>query len=235
MYTITDQATVTTTTSTTTAETRGDTLTRSLLMGGAVAGPLYVVVSLAQALTRDGFDLAHHQWSLLLNGDLGWIQVTNFIVTGILIAAFAVGLRRVLRPGIAGTWAPRLIAVFGASMVAAGIFKADPALGFPAGTPDGPGVVTTAGILHFAAAGVGFIAVAVACFVVARRLTRDGERRLARLSRITGIAFLAGFLCVASGAGSAIANVLFTVSVVSVFAWMTVLAAHHHSTVRSIC
>jgi hypothetical protein len=30
--------------------------TRALLMCGVVAGPLYVAVTLAEALTRDGFD-----------------------------------------------------------------------------------------------------------------------------------------------------------------------------------
>jgi predicted RNA polymerase sigma factor len=44
--------------------------TRTLLARGVVAGPLYVLVSLTEALTRDGSDLARHQWSLLRNGDL---------------------------------------------------------------------------------------------------------------------------------------------------------------------
>jgi hypothetical protein len=51
-------------------------ITRSLLGYGIIAGPLYAVVALAQALTRDGFDLSRHAWSLLVNGELGWIQIT---------------------------------------------------------------------------------------------------------------------------------------------------------------
>ena len=45
-----------------------DRVTKSLLGYGVIAGPVYVVVALAQAVTRDGFDLARHQWSLLSNG-----------------------------------------------------------------------------------------------------------------------------------------------------------------------
>ena len=56
--------------------------TAALIAAGAVAGPLYVGVALAQALTRQGFDLTRHPWSVLANGELGWIQVTNLIVTG---------------------------------------------------------------------------------------------------------------------------------------------------------
>ena len=51
-----------------------DRVTKSLLGYGVIAGPIYVVVALAQAVTREGFDLARHQWSLLANGSNGWIQ-----------------------------------------------------------------------------------------------------------------------------------------------------------------
>ena len=44
---------------------RADRVTRSLLGYGIIAGPMYVLISLAQAVTRDGFDLARHEWSLL--------------------------------------------------------------------------------------------------------------------------------------------------------------------------
>lgn len=203
-------------------------VTRSLLGWGAVAGPCYVVTSVVQGLTRDGFDLTRHQWSLLSNGDLGWVQVTNFVLTGLMLVAFAVGLRRALTPGRASRWAPRLTAVFGLSMVVAGVFRADPALGFPVGAPQGVGEVTTHGIVHFASAGVGFTAIAAACFVVARRYAADGERTLAKFSRVTGIAFLGGFLCVASGGGSVVANLLFTAAVGLVFAWIAAVAVHHY-------
>jgi len=80
--------------------------TKSLLGYGVIAGPLYVSVSLAQALTRPGFDLARHPWSLLANGDLGWVQVANFLVTGLMTIAFGVGL------GSHSRWAGRLVAGF---------------------------------------------------------------------------------------------------------------------------
>lgn len=201
-------------------------VTLSLLGWGAVAGPFYVVVSLSQALTRDGFDPTRHQWSLLENGDLGWAQVANFVLTGLMLIAFAVGLRRALAGGRGGRWAPVLTGLFGACLVAAGVFRADPALGFPVGTPDGVGTVTAHGIGHFAAAGVGFIAIAACCFVLARRFTAEGAGGLAVFSRVTGLVFLGGFLCVASGAGGVAANLLFTGAVVLVCAWVAVVAVH---------
>ena len=38
-----------------------DRVTKSLLGYGVIAGPCCVVVSLAQALTRPGFDLSRHE------------------------------------------------------------------------------------------------------------------------------------------------------------------------------
>lgn len=90
-------------------------VTRSLLGWGAVAGPFYVLVSLGQALSRDGFDLTRHQWSLLENGELGWVQVMNFVLTGLMVLAFSVGLRRALLGGVGGTWSPVLTGIFGLS------------------------------------------------------------------------------------------------------------------------
>jgi len=69
--------------------------TRVLLVCGVVAGPLFIVVALLQVLTRDGFDLSRHPLSLLSLGDLGWVQISNFVVSGLLSVAFAVGLRQV--------------------------------------------------------------------------------------------------------------------------------------------
>jgi hypothetical protein len=74
-------------------------VTKSLLGWGVVAGPLYLAVGVAQALTRDGFDITRHPMSLLSNGALGWIQIANFVVSGLALLAFAVGLRRGCTPG----------------------------------------------------------------------------------------------------------------------------------------
>src|SRR5829696_4658428 len=93
-------------------------VTRSLLGYGVLAGPFYVTVSLAQGLSRPGFDLSRHEWSLLANGPHGWIQITNLALTGAMVLAFAVGLRRALTAGPASRWAPRLTGIYGASLVA---------------------------------------------------------------------------------------------------------------------
>src|ERR1700716_865277 len=95
----------------------GDRATRLLLIAGVVAGPLFMVVGLAQAFTRPGFDLRRHALSMLSLGDLGWIQIANFVLTGLFTLALALGMRRALHPGRAGTWGPPLMAAYGIGFI----------------------------------------------------------------------------------------------------------------------
>jgi hypothetical protein len=206
-------------------------LTKSLLGYGVIAGPLYVTVGITQALSRDGFDPTRHAWSLLANGQHGWIQIATFVVAGSMVLAFSGGLRRALTGGRAATWAPRLVAVYGASLVAAGVFRADPALGFPAGAPEGPVAPSWHGALHLLSGAVGFGCLAAACFVIARRYAVEGRRGWARVSRLVGAAFLTGFGMVATGGGSPAANVVFTAAVVVVWAWLSAVAVDHYRSV----
>jgi hypothetical protein len=145
---------------------------RSLLAAGAVGGPLFVLGVLAQAYTRDGFDPGRHPLSSLALGDLGWLQITNFIVCGVLTLAGAAGLRRALTPGRASTWGPRLIGVGGVALILAGIFPADPINGYPAGTPD---AVTWHGTVHSLAPAAAGIAGLIAYVAFARRFAADHE------------------------------------------------------------
>ncbi|HEV2415150.1 MAG TPA: DUF998 domain-containing protein [Candidatus Dormibacteraeota bacterium] len=76
------------------------------MAGGAAVGPLFVGLSLAQVPFRPGFVLGRMPISMLTLGDLGWIQILNFVVTGLLALACAVGMRRTLRHRSGRTWGP---------------------------------------------------------------------------------------------------------------------------------
>src|ERR1041385_4353426 len=100
-------------------------LTKALLTCGIVAGPLYIVLGLIQMAIRPGFDITRHSLSLLANGDLGWIQPLNFLVTGVLLLAGAAGLKRALQSGPGYKWAPRMFELYGLGLIGAGLFRAD--------------------------------------------------------------------------------------------------------------
>jgi hypothetical protein len=163
-------------------------LTRVLLACGIVGGSVFMVVSLAQAFTRPGFNVLKQPLSLLSLGDLGWIQVSNFIGSGLLVVALAVGARRLMHSGPAGVWGPLLFGGFGVGLIIAGIFRPDPALGFPPGTPAGtPTSLSWHNWLHTVGFLVSFTSVTAACFVFARRFGALGQRRWAMYSVATGV------------------------------------------------
>jgi len=196
--------------------------TTALLTAGVIAGPLYVAVSLTQALTRPGFDVARHPWSALANGDLGWIQVANLVLTGCLVTAFAVGLHRVLVGGRGSTWAPRLIGTYGISLVSAGMLRADPVPGFPAGTP-ATTTISWHGVAHLTVGAVGFLCLTAACLLLARRLAAT-SRGWAVWTAGAGIVFLAAFVGIASGAGTPATIQAFVVAVVVIWTWFSTFA-----------
>jgi hypothetical protein len=157
--------------------------TRVLLAAGVAAAPLFVLSVVAQEATRAGFDPRRHPLSLLSLGDLGWIQICTFVVAGGLAFASAFGLRRALRGGRAATWGPILIGAYGVALVWGGVFVADPAFGYPVGTPDSaPASMSWHGALHGIAPAAASVALIVACFVFARRFRADGRRGWAAYS-----------------------------------------------------
>jgi hypothetical membrane protein len=195
-------------------------LARALVTAGVVAGPLFVATGLLQVLTRDGFDLTRHPLSLLALGDAGWVQISNFIVAGVLMLAFAAGVARSLDTGPGRRWAPILFAVYGVGLVLGGAFTADPALGFPAGTPGGyPTEWTFHGAVHAFAAPLAFLSLVAVTFVVAHRLRWEEHRTAAVWSRVIGVACL--LLCIPFGPAMSVRLFL---GVALGFAWITAYA-----------
>ncbi|MFE2341177.1 DUF998 domain-containing protein [Streptomyces sp. NPDC059431] len=178
--------------------------TRALLACGAAAGPLFLGVGVIGGLTRTGFDFTRNAISQLSLGPLGWLQVAGFLAAGVLLTAGAAGLRRTIGHSVGGIWAPRLIGVFGASFLLAGVFTADPGAGFPAGTPDGPATLSGHGTVHMLSGTVGYLALCAAFFVLARHFAARNRRGWALAYRLLPLAIIAGF------AGSATTVASFT-------------------------
>lgn len=199
-------------------------ITKSLLGYGVIAGPIYVVAAAAQMFTRDGYDPTRHAVSQLSNGDLGWIQIANFLVTGAMTIAAAVGVRRALGPGKKSAWASGLLGAYGLGVFCAGIFRADPSDGFPPGTPPGMGEVSWHGLTHFAVAALGFFCLVAACMVIGSWFARIDEAGWAWYSRVTGLVFALSFIGMASGSGGATAVLVFTAAVVAAWAWLAAVS-----------
>ncbi|MFE0150269.1 DUF998 domain-containing protein [Nonomuraea sp. NPDC059007] len=153
--------------------------TRALLRCGSLGVPAFLVLFHADMLTRSGFDILVHGPSQLMTGDRGWLQIGNFVVTGLLLIAFAAGVRRTLP---ASRWAPGLIAAYGVAMICTGVFVTDPQKGYPPGTPQDalPDVTFPASWheqLHTVSVFTLYLAATAACCVLARTFAqRPGGR-----------------------------------------------------------
>jgi hypothetical protein len=216
-----DDKETTMTTTTLDRSTTHDVRLCRLLHAGVVAGPLFLGLGLLQAFTVDGFDLRRHPLSLLSVGEHGWLQIANFVVSGALVIACAVGLRRALHPGRSGRWGPLLVGVYGAGLVVAGVFPADPGAGFPPGAPDGaPLELSVHGILHGVGAVLAFNGMAIGCLVFARRFAAERSWGWVAVSVATAVSAVA----IASWPGDGL-SVRLVVATAILFAYLGALVA----------
>jgi Protein of unknown function (DUF998) len=112
-------------------------ITKALCVCGVVAGPLFTVAWIVEGATRVNYDPMRCPISSLSIGDGGWMQIATFIITGLLVLAFAIGLRCALRPS-GSVWGPALVGLVGTGLIGAGIFVTDPTRP-SGGTRSGPG------------------------------------------------------------------------------------------------
>ncbi|WP_440106083.1 DUF998 domain-containing protein [Streptosporangium sp. H16] len=201
-----------------------------LLGSGVAAGVLVPALLWADGATRPGYSLWHHGASQLGTGERAWLQTINFVLGGLLLAAFAAGVRRALRSGRGATWGPILLAATAAGLVVAGLVPTDPALGYPPGQPH---VVTTAGVVHQVAGFLLFAGLSGAAYVLAGRLGQT-SRRWVVYSRLSGtiiivFAFAAGIayrLDTLDVWRPAPAGLLEHLSLLAGFCWAAALAVH---------
>jgi hypothetical protein len=92
---------------------------------GMIGSMLFVSVFTIEGLLCRGYDPASMYISALSLGPRGWIQITNFIVVGLLIILFAKGVAAEF--GVTAHIGVTLLMLIGISLVASGLFVMDPA------------------------------------------------------------------------------------------------------------
>jgi len=202
--------------------------TQALLACGVVAGPVYVTVAMAQALTRDGFDLARHRFTALTAGDLGWIHKSNMLLVGALTVLFAVGVAHVLRTGRGATWGPRLLGLFGLAYVVGGALTADPAAGFPPGAASEVVQTTWQGAVQNASRGASTVLLIAASVLIASHFAATGRRGWAWFYGLYGAAVPVVFAALVA-VNSAVGSYPYAIAViflVTPWIWVTTLAVH---------
>lgn len=166
---------------------------RSVIVGLALAGIvgpiLFAVVVIVQFLLRPDHDPVAWQLSALAAGPVGWVQSLNFVITGVLLIACAVGLHLGMDLGRTGVTGPALLALSGVGMVWAGVFPAaDASAAF------NPAEVPT---LHVVGAFMTFLGAGIGLILLSRRmLDAPLWQNLAVYALATGIVVVFLFLVI---------------------------------------
>jgi hypothetical protein len=144
---------------------------RQLAAWAGILGPaLFVTVFTLEGGLRPGYKPLEMYISALSLGPRGWIQMTNFILQGALLAAFTWGLSAEFPTGKASRGGVILFAIMAVLFIVSGPFVMD-----PSGTPQA--AATVHGTIHGLAGGIIFLLMPISIFVFLRRFRSDPEWR----------------------------------------------------------
>jgi hypothetical membrane protein len=147
-----------------------------------IAGPtIFAAVALVQSVLRQDHSLVEHPISALAAGTSGWVQNVNFLVFGLLMIAYAVGLYLGVRPGRWSAVGFAFLVLSGIGLMWGGLFPATDATG----AFDEDRLLHIPGfIMTFLGGGIGLIA-------MSRRMARDPRwQSVATYALATGITML---------------------------------------------
>jgi hypothetical membrane protein len=161
----------------------------AVLATAGIVGPMiFAVVALVHSLLRPDHSLVTHPVSALAAGPSGWVQNANFLLFGLLMIAYAIGLHVGVRHRRWGVVGVAFLVLSGFGLMWGGVFPATDATG----AFDGDRLLHIPGfVMTFLGGGLGLI-------LMSRRMSSDPRwRDLATYALATGIAMLV--LIVAGG------------------------------------
>ena len=176
----------------------------TLLILGLASSVMFTATYLVAGALRPGYDWLRQPISALSLGPGGGVQITDFVVFGVLGCLTAFAWRPTLSPGIGAVWIPRLMLLAAVALIGTGVFTQDPALGFPGGVPS-LATPSIHALIHILVSSLSLATTITGLFLLARRFTREAHWRgwgtAAALAGVLMMAFLATFLALITHAG----------------------------------
>jgi len=156
---------------------------RKLASRAGMLGPALFTLSFSvNGWLRPGYHPAKMYISELSIGPQGWIQIVSFLLLGISLMLFALGLRAVFPTGRASRAGPVLFMIIAVCYFFSGPFVTDPAAMFD-------NQQTVHGMVHGILGAIVFSLSAAVCFVLWRRFRKDEQwKPLSAFTLAAGIA-----------------------------------------------
>jgi hypothetical membrane protein len=152
------------------------------LAAAGIAGPvMFAMVALVHSLLRQDHNLVAHPISALAAGTSGWVQNVNFLLFGLLMIAYAVGLHLGVRPSRWGVVGFAFLVLSGIGLMWGSVFPAT----------DATGAFDENRVLHIPGFIMTFLGAGVGLMVMSRRMAGDPRwQSVATYALATGIAML---------------------------------------------
>jgi len=148
---------------------------------GMLGPALFTLSFILNGHLQAGYNPVQRYISELSIGPLGWIQITGFLLLGLCIVLFSLGLKACFPTGKASRAAPVLFMIIGVCYFFSGPFVTDPAAMFD-------NQQTWQGTVHGILGAIVFSLSAAVCFVLWRRFRVDAKwKPLAPFTLVTGI------------------------------------------------
>ena len=138
-------------------------------VAGTVGPILFFATLLIEGALRPGYHPLHDTISELSLGPRGWIQISNFLIFGVLFLIFTRGVKQSLNGSGAARVGTAVLTVIGFGVLGCGLFRAEP---WP------PSSMSATGLLHLVCAMVLIFALLpIATGVLARAFATDAYWR----------------------------------------------------------
>lgn len=156
---------------------------------------LFVLVFTLEGWLRPGYDACSMFVSELSLGPRGWVQISNFVLVGLLFLIFARGVAREFRSGAISQAGPLLLTLLGCCFFASGPFVMDP-VSTPRQAWSGHGT------MHQLLGALAFSLMPVSCLVFWRRFRADlSWQPLRPWTLAAGVAIVASIILMKIGFG----------------------------------
>ena len=157
-----------------------------LTIAGMVAPIWFITLVIVQGIRQPDYSHIAMPISALAAWPAGWMQTLNFFVSGVLLAAFAIGLHHAIRPTRFGSLGVAVLLASCIGLWIAGLFPWIAVNGVPTEPPSH----VVGAVLTFVCASTGFV-------ILSRRMAADPSwRDLSAYVLGTGIAMLLLFIIV---------------------------------------